>query len=151
MLDSNPSSGSSNGSLNSDKFHELIIKKLKNSSRQTNQPKMTPHKSKELYNRLMSFNNKKGEKLTQMKMEKLREDSRVFTHTPKINGRSKDTNPKAKDLVERMDEILDERQKKLRKRKMDKVRKKEMEIRMNCTFTPEINKKKVSKSRSKMR
>lgn len=142
---------SSQGSFTSDKFHELIIKRLKHSSNKGKKAKMTPHKSKEFYNRLMSFNNKKGEKLTKMKMEKMREDSKIFTHAPKINTRSKDSKGKTKDLIDRMEEILDQRQKKLRKKKMDKVRKKEMEIRMNCTFTPEINRRRISKSRSKIR
>lgn len=98
---------------------------------------MTPKNAKKVYDRLMSYQNKKGEKLTQIKMKRLKDSRKVFTHKPKIN---KDNSRRTKDLVKRMDEILDQRQQKLRNKRMENVRKKEREMKQECTFTPEINK-----------
>lgn len=99
---------------------------------------MTPKNARKVYDRLMSYKNKKGEKLTKMKMNRLKDNKRVFTHKPHIN--ENDGNGRTRDLVRRMDEILDQRQQKLREKRMENVRKKEKEIQKNCTFTPDINK-----------
>lgn len=114
----------------------MIVQKLEESSKNARN-RMTPKKAQKVYERLMSYKNKKGEKITQIKMNKLKDKRKVYTHKPKTNRRN---NSLTKNLVKRMDEILEQRQQKLRDKKMEKVRVKENEIKMNCTFTPEINK-----------
>ena len=52
---------------------------------------LSSNEADQLYNRLSSYQEKKGQRLTQLKMKSIEEESQVFTFKPKINQKSQTT------------------------------------------------------------
>ena len=106
---------------------------------QTRDCKVTPDRADAIYQRLMGFEEKREQHLSQLKIERMVEDREKFNFTPEILTRAK-REKSGKELDNRIDEIIREKQDKVDKLRIEDIKGKESYFLENCTFQPKINK-----------
>jgi len=98
--------------------------------------KITKTQSDAIYQRMMNYEKEKLRRKEKIKRESLKNEILNCTHKPKVHkGRGR-----GMELVDRVNEIIEMRQQKINSIKYEERRKIENEMKMQCTFTPEINK-----------
>lgn len=109
-----------------------------------NDSKLTPEESNAIFERMMEKKRKTDKEICKKRKENYKKILEENTHVPCLNKRKLKKGKETEDfktLTSRIDEIIEIRREKREEAKRKRFHKEKEEMRRECTFTPNINRR----------